>query len=120
MPMASSVKVTRHRRRVGGKIYIVKGYVRHKRPMSRRVKKYVSVGTLEIGHDKYGNIVNNRVIMAKKKKQIKHMRIDPDEEFSQDISEWVGRHKREARERKRIPVDVEFKEDVKDWLKNKL
>lgn len=120
MPMGSKVQVRRHNRRVGGKIYIVKGYKRHKRPMSSRVKKYVPVGTLEIGHDKYGNIINNRVIVRKKaSKGIRRMRLSADAQLQENLTQWAHKHKRSIK-RGTVKRDAEFDRDVKQWLKNKL
>jgi hypothetical protein len=34
--------------------------------MGKKVMRYVPVGTLQIGHDKYGNIINNKVIVRKR------------------------------------------------------
>lgn len=95
MPMGSKVQVIGHLRRIRGKTYKVKNYIRKKRPMGKRVKRFVAVGTLEIGHDKYGNIIDNRVMLAKPRKIVtkarKRQRLNPEYELKADLQETVDR-----------------------------
>jgi hypothetical protein len=89
MPVASKIQVKTHSRRIGRKIYKVQGYIRKKRPQSTRVKQYTPVGTLEIGHDKYGNIVGNRVIKKQAGKSVKRMRLSPDQNLKLAMEEYI-------------------------------
>lgn len=61
MARKKTIRIKPHKRKIKGKIIKVKGYNRRKRPKSSKVVKYKRAGTLEIGHDKYGNIVKSRV-----------------------------------------------------------
>jgi hypothetical protein len=68
--MVKNVYVKKYKRRKNRKIYIVKAYRRKHRKVGTKVKQYTAVGTLMIGHDKYGNIIGNKVVVKRKRRKI--------------------------------------------------
>jgi hypothetical protein len=66
--MANKTIVKPYTRKVGRKSIRVKGYKRKRRKISRKPKQYKKVGILMIGHDKYGNIVGNKIVPIRPKK----------------------------------------------------
>lgn len=62
------VKVKKHKRKIKGKVYKVKGYNRRQRKLGKKIK-YTKAGQFQVAHDELGNIRGSKIINAKKKTQ---------------------------------------------------
>ena len=63
-----SVKVKPYKQKRNGKVYIVKGYKRKKRPLGKKIK-YSSVGEFYVAHDDQGNFRGSKIVLKKKTKK---------------------------------------------------
>tara|TARA_Y100000310_G_scaffold108033_1_gene106513 strand:- start:3709 stop:3906 length:198 start_codon:yes stop_codon:yes gene_type:complete len=63
-----NTKIKSYKRRTRKGVHKVKGHVRKKRPVGKKVVKTKKVGTFVLMFDKYGNIKGSKVIKFKKKK----------------------------------------------------
>jgi len=66
MVKPSKVKVKPYTKKVMGKVYKVKGYSRKYRAKGKKAVKYRTIGVVEVGYDKYGNLMGSRLKKTKK------------------------------------------------------
>ena len=68
--MLKTVNISSHKRKIKGKVYIVKKYNRVQRKLGKKVK-YDRVGTFYVAHDELGNFKGSKVVKDKKSKDHK-------------------------------------------------
>lgn len=67
--MTNQVKVKSYKQKRNGKVYIVKGYKRKKRPLGKKLR-YKPVGKFYVAHDDQGNFRGSRIVLQKTKKKV--------------------------------------------------
>lgn len=68
--MMAKTKVRSYKQKRNGKVYIVKGYQRRKRPLGKKVT-YKPVGQFYVAHDDQGNFRGSRIVLSKTLKTTK-------------------------------------------------